>query len=115
MTYYNVRINLISFFELNYFLNNIVFVCFLQYSVAELINFFELNATQVPTVTSSLYKTYMKIEKEVIELSEKALSRTTRINLKLDMKGPYIVFPEYGAVQKYVSNFQNQHFNLFVF
>ena len=37
-------------------------------------------------------------------LVDHTMSQTLRINFKVDVKGPYIVFPEHGSIQKCVHN-----------
>lgn len=71
--------------------------------MSEIINFFKINDAQIKEATSSTYKMCSRMKNKIEKLLHRILSRQLRINLKVDVKGPYIVFPQHGSLQKYVT------------
>ncbi|XP_033208533.1 vacuolar protein sorting-associated protein 13C-like [Belonocnema kinseyi] len=71
-----------------------------HYAVSEIINFFKINEAHVRETTSSAYRMCSGIKRKIEKLFNRVLARHLRINLKIDVKGPYIVFPQHGALQK---------------
>lgn len=68
----------------------------------EIIQFFKLNNSNIQTTIVWAYQLYEYIKRNVLVVVDNIVSQTLRINFKIDIKGPYIVFPEHGTIQKYV-------------
>lgn len=70
--------------------------------MVEIIQFFKLNNSDMQTTILWAYKLYEYIKRNYLVLVDNILSQTLRINFKVDIKGPYIIFPEQGSIQKCV-------------
>lgn len=68
----------------------------------EIIQFFKLNNSDMQTTILWAYKLYEYIKRNYLVLVDNIVSQTLRINFKVDIKGPYIIFPEQGSIQKCV-------------
>lgn len=68
----------------------------------EIIQFFKLNNSDMQTTILWAYKLYEYIKRNYLVLIDNIVSQTLRINFKVDIKGPYIIFPEQGSIQKCV-------------
>lgn len=68
----------------------------------EIIQFFKLNNSDMQTTILWAYKLYEYIKRNYLVLVDNIVSQTLRISFKVDIKGPYIIFPEQGSIQKCV-------------
>lgn len=68
----------------------------------EIIQFFKFNDSHIQTTILWTYKLYDNVKRNFLILVDNIVSQTLRIRFKIDIKGPYIVFPEYGSIQKCV-------------
>lgn len=68
----------------------------------EIIQFFKLNNSDMQTTILWAYKLYEYIKRNYLVLVDNIVSQTLRISFKVDIKGPYIIFPEQGSMQKCV-------------
>ncbi|KAF7991246.1 hypothetical protein HCN44_002808 [Aphidius gifuensis] len=75
-------------------------VTYHNYAIKELLLFFQRNITKVQHLAWSLQKLYGRTEEKIAGILCLIISRRMRINLKLDIKGPYIVFPDRGTMQQ---------------
>ncbi|XP_015437338.1 PREDICTED: vacuolar protein sorting-associated protein 13A-like [Dufourea novaeangliae] len=66
----------------------------------EIIQFFKLNDANIRTTILWMCKLYEYIKGNFLVLVDSIVSQTLRISFKIDIKGPYVVFPEHGSIQK---------------
>lgn len=66
--------------------------------------FFQRNKAHVKHFALSVHDVYQRTKDSLTNLFNSIVSRRLRINLKLDVKGPYIVFPELGSLQELVTS-----------
>ena len=69
----------------------------------EIVQFFKLDDSNMQTTILWAYKLYKYARRNSLVLVDHIMSQTLRINFKVDVKGPYIVFPEHGSIQKCVT------------
>ncbi|CAK9828583.1 Intermembrane lipid transfer protein VPS13A [Anthophora retusa] len=75
-------------------------VTYYHHAVIELIQFFKLNDLNIQTKILWAYTLYEYVKKNFSVLIDNIVSQTLRISFKVEIKGPYIVFPEHGSIQK---------------
>ncbi|CAL7940918.1 unnamed protein product [Xylocopa violacea] len=75
-------------------------VTYYHHAMVEIIEFFKLNDSNIQTTVLWVYKLYEYMKNNLLILVDNIVSQTLRISFKIDMKGPYIVFPEHGSIQK---------------
>ncbi|XP_024221985.1 vacuolar protein sorting-associated protein 13C [Bombus impatiens] len=75
-------------------------VTYYHHAMIEIIQFFKLNNSDMQTTILWAYKLYEYIKRNYLVLIDNIVSQTLRINFKVDIKGPYIIFPEQGSIQK---------------
>lgn len=98
VTYYHV----ITIWSTNVCRCTFTVIILFQHAMMEIIQFFKLNNTNIQTTILWSYKLYEYIKGNFLILVDNIVSQTLRINFKIDIKGPYIVFPEHGSIQKCV-------------
>ncbi|XP_053983322.1 intermembrane lipid transfer protein VPS13C-like [Hylaeus volcanicus] len=75
-------------------------VTYYHHATMEIIQFFKLNNANIQTTILWAYKLYEYIKGNFLILVDNIVSQTLRISFKIDIKGPYVIFPEYGSIQK---------------
>ncbi|KZC14473.1 Vacuolar protein sorting-associated protein 13C, partial [Dufourea novaeangliae] len=75
-------------------------VTYYHHSMIEIIQFFKLNDANIRTTILWMCKLYEYIKGNFLVLVDSIVSQTLRISFKIDIKGPYVVFPEHGSIQK---------------
>ncbi|XP_034193125.2 intermembrane lipid transfer protein VPS13A isoform X1 [Osmia lignaria lignaria] len=75
-------------------------VTYYHHAMMEIIRFFKLSDTNVQTTILWVYELCNYMKKNLLVLVENIISQTLRISFKIDIKGPYIVFPEHGSMQR---------------
>ncbi|XP_076634172.1 intermembrane lipid transfer protein VPS13A isoform X1 [Colletes latitarsis] len=75
-------------------------VTYYHHATMEIIQFFKLNDANIQTTVLWAYKLYEYIKENFLVLVDNIVSQTLRISFKIDIKGPYIIFPEHGSIQK---------------
>nr|XP_012154530.1 PREDICTED: vacuolar protein sorting-associated protein 13C isoform X3 [Megachile rotundata] len=75
-------------------------VTYYHHAMIEIIQFFKLNDINAQTAILWASKFYNCLKKNFFILVDNMVSQTLRISFKIDIKGPYIVFPEHGSMQK---------------
>lgn len=73
-----------------------------QFAMMEMIHFFKFNTNYIHDTVLGLYKLWDYTKRKYLSFVEDIISQTLRINFKIDIKTPYIIFPEHGSIQKYV-------------
>ncbi|KOX79049.1 Vacuolar protein sorting-associated protein 13C [Melipona quadrifasciata] len=75
-------------------------VTYYHHAMIEIVQFFKLDDSNMQTTILWAYKLYKYARRNSLVLVDHVISQTLRINFKVDIKGPYIVFPEHGSIQK---------------
>ncbi|KAK2588797.1 hypothetical protein KPH14_001672 [Odynerus spinipes] len=75
-------------------------VIYHYYAMMEIINFVKSGNPYIEDTLTWSYKLYNSSVKKFLSLIDSIASQTLRMNLKIDIGGPYIVFPEHGSIQK---------------
>ncbi|XP_044592317.1 vacuolar protein sorting-associated protein 13A-like isoform X2 [Cotesia glomerata] len=75
-------------------------VTYHKYAMLEILNLFKRNKSHVQHLACSLQRGYKRTKSKCITLINSIMNRRLRINLKLDIKGPYFVFPDNGSIQE---------------
>ncbi|XP_053597427.1 intermembrane lipid transfer protein VPS13A [Microplitis demolitor] len=75
-------------------------VTYHKYAILEIFYFFKRNKSHVQHLACSLQRGYKRSKNKFITLINSIINRRSRINLKLDIKGPYFVFPDNGSIQE---------------
>ncbi|KAK9294042.1 hypothetical protein QLX08_011233 [Tetragonisca angustula] len=75
-------------------------VTYYHHAMIEIVQFFKLDDSNMQTTILWAYKLYKYARRNSLVLVDHIMSQTLRINFKVDVKGPYIVFPEHGSIQK---------------
>ncbi|XP_078045899.1 intermembrane lipid transfer protein VPS13A isoform X2 [Augochlora pura] len=75
-------------------------ITYYHHAAMEIIQFFKLNDAYIRTTILWMYKLYEYMKGNLLVLADNIISQTLRISFKIDIKGPYIVFPEHGSIQK---------------
>ncbi|XP_047356214.1 vacuolar protein sorting-associated protein 13C-like isoform X2 [Vespa velutina] len=71
-----------------------------HYAMMEIINFFKLGNPYIKDTLTWSYKLYNSGVMKFLNFIDSITSQTFRITLKIDIGGPYIVFPEHGSIQR---------------
>lgn len=66
----------------------------------EIINFFKLGNPYIKDTLTWSYKLCNTGVMKFLNFIDSITSQTFRITLKIDIGGPYIVFPEHGSIQR---------------
>ena len=64
--------------------------------------FFQRNKAHIKHFAMSIHDAFRNSKENLSNLLNSIVSRRLRINLKLDIKGPYVVFPELESLQEFV-------------
>ncbi|XP_011303575.1 vacuolar protein sorting-associated protein 13C [Fopius arisanus] len=72
-------------------------VTYHDFAMREIINYFKRNKPNVSHFVWSMQKAYGRTRKKFLGVVSSIMNRRLRVNLKLDVKGPYIVFPDGGS------------------
>ncbi|XP_014604811.1 PREDICTED: vacuolar protein sorting-associated protein 13C-like [Polistes canadensis] len=75
-------------------------VIYHHYAVMEIINFFKLGNPYIENTLSWSYKLCNNGVKKFLSFIDSITSQEFRITIKIDIGGPYIVFPEHGSIQR---------------
>lgn len=73
-----------------------------QYAISEIINFFKTSDLNIEKLLTIIGCQMSSIKEKAFNIASAIPSRQKRINLKMDLKGPYIVIPQHGSAQKCV-------------
>jgi len=68
----------------------------------EIINFFKFNTNYLHDTICGVYRLWDYIKRRYLNFVDDIVLQTLRISFKIDIKSPYIIFPEHGSIQKYV-------------
>ncbi|XP_011135861.2 vacuolar protein sorting-associated protein 13C-like isoform X2 [Harpegnathos saltator] len=93
------RLNMDPIFEVSIKLEAIE-VTYHHFAMVEMINFFKFNISYIHDTVLGLYKLWDYITRKYLSFIDDIVSQTLRISFKIDIKSPYIIFPEYGSIQK---------------
>lgn len=69
--------------------------------MVEIINFFKFNTSYIHNTVLGVYRLWDCAKRKYLSFVDDIISQTLRISFKIDIKSPYIIFPEYGSIQKY--------------
>jgi len=89
-------------------LNNIliaIFVSFsyiLQFAMMEIINFFKFNTNYIHDTILGVYRLWDCTKRKYSSFVDDIVSQALRISFKIDIRNPYVIFPEHGSIQKYI-------------
>ncbi|OAD54827.1 Vacuolar protein sorting-associated protein 13C, partial [Eufriesea mexicana] len=75
-------------------------VTYNYHAMMEIIKFFKFNDSYIQTSILWVYELYEHMKRKFLILIDNMISQMLRISFKVDVKGPYIVFPEHGSIQK---------------
>ncbi|XP_070527175.1 intermembrane lipid transfer protein VPS13A isoform X2 [Cardiocondyla obscurior] len=75
-------------------------VTYHHFALVEIINFFKFNTNYLHDTIRGVYKLWDYTKKRYLNFVDDIISQTLRINFKIDIKSPYIIFPEHGSIQK---------------
>ncbi|KAK0164246.1 hypothetical protein PV328_002894 [Microctonus aethiopoides] len=75
-------------------------VTYHKYALIEIFNFFQRNKSNIQHLAWSIHQAFNRSKEKCLKLINSIMNRRMRINLKLDIKGPYIVFPDNGSIQE---------------
>ncbi|XP_020288636.1 vacuolar protein sorting-associated protein 13A-like isoform X2 [Pseudomyrmex gracilis] len=92
-------LNVDPIFEISIKLETIE-VTYHQFAMVEIINFFKFNTSYIHETVLRACKLWNCVKKKYLSFIDDVLSQTLRISFKIDIKSPYIIFPEYGSLQK---------------
>lgn len=84
------------------FANFTFFTSSFQFAMMEIINFFKFNTSYIHDTVVGLYKLWDYVKRKYLNFVDDIVSQTLRVSFKIDVKSPYIIFPEHGSIQKYV-------------
>lgn len=68
--------------------------------MVEMINFFKFNTSYIHDTVLGLSKLWDYTKRKYLSFVDDIVSQTLRISFKIDIKSPYIIFPEHGSIQK---------------
>jgi len=68
----------------------------------EIINFFKFNTNYIHDTILGIYKLWDYTKRKYLSFVDDIISQTLRINFKIDIRNPYVIFSEHGSIQKYV-------------
>ncbi|KAG7205210.1 hypothetical protein KM043_018296 [Ampulex compressa] len=71
-----------------------------HHAAMEITNFFKFDDVNVRATSIWLHRLYKYMKEKIMVIVDDIVSQTLRINFKIDIKGPYIVFHEHGTIQK---------------
>lgn len=69
-----------------------------DFAIKEIINYFKRNRANVNHLMWSMHKAYGRTKDKLLGVASSIMNRRLRVNLKLDIKGPYLVFPDGGSL-----------------
>ncbi|KAG5314184.1 VP13A protein, partial [Acromyrmex insinuator] len=75
-------------------------VTYHHFAIVEIINFFKFNTNYIHDTIRGVYRLWDCVKRRYLNFVDDIVSQTLRISFKIDIKSPYIIFPEYGSVQK---------------
>ncbi|XP_025991463.1 vacuolar protein sorting-associated protein 13A isoform X2 [Solenopsis invicta] len=75
-------------------------VTYHHFAIVEIINFFKFNTNYLYDTIRGAYKLWDCVKRRYLNFVDDIVSQTLRISFKIDIKSPYIIFPEHGSVQK---------------
>ncbi|XP_028982314.1 vacuolar protein sorting-associated protein 13A [Diachasma alloeum] len=73
-------------------------VTYHDFAIKEIVNYFKRNGSNVSHLMWSMQKVYGRTREKAVGIVGSVMNRRLRVNLKLDIKGPYVVFPEGGSL-----------------
>nr|XP_012219129.1 PREDICTED: vacuolar protein sorting-associated protein 13A-like isoform X1 [Linepithema humile] len=75
-------------------------VTYHHFAMVEIINFFKFNTSYIHNTVLGVYRLWDCAKRKYLSFVDDIVSQTLRISFKIDIKSPYIIFPEYGSIQK---------------
>ncbi|XP_072752571.1 intermembrane lipid transfer protein VPS13A [Anoplolepis gracilipes] len=75
-------------------------VTYHHFAMVEIINFFKFNTTYIYGTILGIYRLWDYTKRKYFNFVDDIVSQTLRISFKIDVKSPYIIFPEHGSIQK---------------
>ncbi|KYM95926.1 Vacuolar protein sorting-associated protein 13C [Cyphomyrmex costatus] len=75
-------------------------VTYHHFAIVEIINFFKFNTNYIHDTIRGVYRLWDCVKRKYLNFVDDIVSQTLRISFKIDIKSPYIIFPEHGSVQK---------------
>ncbi|XP_048515019.1 intermembrane lipid transfer protein VPS13C-like isoform X2 [Athalia rosae] len=74
-------------------------VMYHEYAISEIIKFFKTSDLNITKLLHIMRCQMSSVKEKGLNIVYSIPSRQKRINLKMDLKGPYIVLPQHGSVQ----------------
>ncbi|XP_011865236.1 PREDICTED: vacuolar protein sorting-associated protein 13A-like isoform X2 [Vollenhovia emeryi] len=75
-------------------------VTYHHFAIVEIINFFKFNTNYLHDTIRGVYRLWDYVKKRYLNFVDDIVSQTLRISFKIDIKSPYIIFPEHGSIQR---------------
>ncbi|XP_012533549.1 vacuolar protein sorting-associated protein 13A isoform X2 [Monomorium pharaonis] len=75
-------------------------VTYHHFAIVEIINFFKFNTNYLHDTIRGVHKLWDYVKRRYLNFVDDIVSQTLRISFKIDIKSPYIIFPEHGSIQK---------------
>ncbi|KAL6266414.1 hypothetical protein P5V15_003265 [Pogonomyrmex californicus] len=75
-------------------------VTYHHFAMVEIINFFKFNTNYLHDTIRGAYRLWDCVKRKYLSFVDDIVSQTLRISFKIDIKSPYIIFPEHGSIQK---------------
>ncbi|EFN62404.1 Vacuolar protein sorting-associated protein 13A [Camponotus floridanus] len=75
-------------------------VTYHHFAMVEIINFFKFNTNYIYGTILGIYRLWDYAKRKYFNFVDDITSQTLRISFKIDIKSPYIIFPEHGSIQK---------------
>ncbi|XP_077263954.1 intermembrane lipid transfer protein VPS13A isoform X2 [Temnothorax americanus] len=75
-------------------------VTYHHFAIVEIINFFKFNTNYLHDTIRGIYRLWDCVKRRYLNFVDDIVSQTLRISFKIDIKSPYIIFPEHGSIQK---------------
>lgn len=75
-------------------------VTYHHFAIVEIINFFKFNTNYLHNTIRGVYSLWDCVKRRCLNFADDIISQTLRISFKIDIKSPYIIFPEHGSIQK---------------
>lgn len=70
--------------------------------MVEIIKFFKCDTDYIHNTVLGICGLWDCSKRKYLSFTDDIVSQTLRISFKIDIKSPYIIFPEHGSIQKYV-------------
>ncbi|EZA49615.1 Vacuolar protein sorting-associated protein 13A [Ooceraea biroi] len=75
-------------------------VTYHHFAMVEIINFFKFNTNYIHDTILGAYKLWDCTKRKYLSFVDDIVSQTLRISFKIDIRNPYVIFPEHGSIQK---------------